>query len=128
LQPKEIMMSIVKVFDYAIRLGGLAALALGLLFWSGRSYELLNVHMGLGVLVVVALWGLVAICLRRGAANLGLIAAATIWGLVTLVLGIGQNSILVGGYHWIIQTAHLVMGLGAIAFGAVLSKSLARKL
>jgi hypothetical protein len=82
--------------------------------------------MGLGVVVVIALWVLAAMCFRQGAASVGQIAAAIIWGLVTLILGIGQTRLLLGDYHWIVQTAHLVMGVGSIAFGAVLSKSLIR--
>jgi hypothetical protein len=119
-------MSMTKVLDYTIRVVGLAALVLGLLFWSGRFYEFLNVHMGLGVVVVIALWVLAAMCFRQGAASVGQIVAATLWGLVTLILGIGQTRLLLGDYHWIVQTAHLVMGVGSIAFGAVLSKSLIR--
>jgi hypothetical protein len=34
-------MSMTKVLDYTIRVAGLAALVLGLLFWSGRFYEFL---------------------------------------------------------------------------------------
>lgn len=120
-------MSVTKALDYTIRVAGLAALAIGLLLWSGRLYEYLHVHMGLGVLVVVALWGLAAMCFRKATASFGLIVAAIIWGLVTLVLGNGQTQILVGDYHWIVQTAHLVMGVGSIAFGAILSKSLGRR-
>jgi hypothetical protein len=120
-------MSIPKALDYVIRVAGLAALLLGLMFWSGRFYEFLHIHMGLGVVTVIALWGLAAICFRKGAASVGLIAAATVWGLVTLVLGMGQKDILVGDYHTMVQIAHLVMGLGSIAFGAVLSKSYTRK-
>jgi hypothetical protein len=119
-------MSIPKALDYVIRVAGLAALLLGLLFWSGRFYEFLHIHMGLGVVTVIALWGLAAICFRKGTASVGLIAAATVWGLVTLVLGMAQMDILIGEYHTMVQIAHLVMGLGSIAFGAVLSKSLVR--
>jgi hypothetical protein len=124
---KEVPMSITKILDYTIRIAGLAALFLGLLFWIGRFYEYLHVHMRLGVVTVIALWVLAAMCFRKGAASVGRIAAATIWGLVTMSLGIGQTQMLIGDYHWIIQAAHLLMGLGAIAFGAILSKSLARK-
>jgi hypothetical protein len=120
-------MSVTKVLDYTIRVAGLAALVLGLLFWSGRFYEFLHVHMGLGLLTVIALWVLAAICLRQGATSVAQIALATLWGLVTLILGIGQTQIMIGDNHWIVQTAHLVMGVGSIAFGAVLSKSLVRK-
>jgi hypothetical protein len=113
-------MSITRALDYTIRVAGLAALFLGLLFWSGRFYEYLHVHMGLGFVTVIAVWVLAVMCLRKRAASVGLIAAASVWGVVTVVLGMGQTNMLV-------QIAHLVMGLGAIAFGAILSKSLVRK-
>jgi hypothetical protein len=120
-------MSITRALDYTIRVAGLAALFLGLLFWSGRFYEYLHVHMGLGFVTVIAVWVLAVMCLRKRAASVGLIAAASVWGVVTVVLGMGQTNMLVGDYHALVQIAHLVMGLGAIAFGAILSKSLVRK-
>jgi hypothetical protein len=119
-------MSIARALDYAIRAAGLGALVLGLLFWSGHFYEFLHVHAGLGALVVVALWALAAMCFRKRAASVGLITTAVLWGLVTLLLGIEQTGILVGDYHAMVQIAHLLIGLGSIAFGAVLSKSLIR--
>jgi hypothetical protein len=120
-------MSITRALDYTIRVAGLAALFLGLLFWSGRFYEYLHVHMGLGFVTVIAVWVLAVMCLRKRAASVGLIAAASVWGVVTVVLGMGQTNMLVGDYHALVQIAHLVMGLGAIAFGTILSKSLVRK-
>jgi hypothetical protein len=120
-------MSITRALNYTIRVAGFAALVLGLIFWSGRSYEYLHVHMGLGFVTVIAVWVLAVMCLRKRAASVGLIAAASVWGVVTVVLGMGQTNMLVGDYHALVQIAHLVMGLGAIAFGAILSKSLVRK-
>jgi hypothetical protein len=126
LSTRDVPMTFSKVLDYIIRICGLAALLLGLLFWSGRFYEFVNVHMTLGVVVVISLWVLALLSFRKRSASTGLIAAATAWGLVTLLLGMGQTHILVGDYHALVQIAHLLMGLGAIGFGAVLSKSLKR--
>lgn len=95
--------------------GGLA-LILGLLLWSGNGYAYRNLHMALGVVVVLALWALVIIALQRGTQR-GLAATALVWGLITPVIGVLQVQLLPSSAHVIIQLVHLVMGAGAIALG-----------
>lgn len=116
-------MSATKAFDYSVRLAGVLALALGLALWGSRLHGLLNLHMALGVAVVLGLWGLAALALRRGASR-GLAAGALVWGLATLALGPTQAGLLMGSLHWVVQVAHLLLGLGAIALAAVLARSL----
>lgn len=119
----ETAMTTTKAFDYTVRVAGVLALLLGLALWSGRLYGLLNLHMALGVAVVLGLWALSALALRRGGSP-GLAIAAGLWGLATLVLGPSQTRLLQGDLHWVVQVAHLLLGLGAIALGAVLAKTL----
>lgn len=45
-----------RIAAIVLRLCGGLALILGLLFWSGNAYNLLQVHMLLGLLVVLSLW------------------------------------------------------------------------
>ena len=52
----------------------------------------------------------------------GLAVLGFLWGVVTLALGPGQTQLLVGESHWVVQVAHLLIGLGAIALGAVLAR------
>ena len=79
--------------------------------------------MALGVTVVLGLWGLAALSLRRTGST-GLAIGAAVWGVATLALGPSQTRLLQGDLHWVVQVAHLLLGLGAIALGAVLAKSL----
>jgi hypothetical protein len=113
-------MSVLRVLNLLVRLGGTAALLLGLALWGGRLTGLLSIHMLLGVVVVLGLWGLAVMAWRQGAR--GLAGLGLVWGLATLGLGPSQTRILVGEHHWIVQVAHLLLGLGAIALGAVLAR------
>jgi len=106
--------------------GGLALL-LGLLLWSGNGYTLTNFHMGLGIVVVLALWTLAGLALGRGSQR-GLAVTALLWGLVTPVIGILQTQLLPGSSHILIQFVHLVLGAGAIAIGNRLATALPRSL
>lgn len=106
--------------------GGLA-LILGLVLWSGNGYALTNLHMALGVVVVLALWALAISALQRGALR-GLAVVALIWGLVTPVVGITQTRLLPGDSHLVIQLVHLVLGAGAIAIGNRLASGIPKRL
>ncbi len=116
-------MTATKAFDYLVRIAGVLALLLGLALWGGRLYDLINLHMVLGVAVVIGLWGLAALVLRRGGSP-GFALGAAALGLATLALGPTQTRLLPGDLHWLVQVAHLLLGLGAIALGAVLARSL----
>ena len=116
-------MTVTKSFDYLVRITGALALVLGLALWSGRLYGLVNAHMALGTAVVLGLWALAVLALRQGVSR-GVAILALAWGLATLALGPTQAGLLVGDLHWLVQVAHLLLGLGAIALGAVLARSL----
>ena len=53
------MSNTVTVLRWTIRLTGLLALLLGLVFWTGTGFSLLAVHQGLGLLLSAALIWLV---------------------------------------------------------------------
>jgi hypothetical protein len=116
-------MTTTKAFDYFVRIAGILTLILGLAHWGGRLYNLLNFHMALGVAVVLSMWVLAGLALRRGLSP-GLAIGAAVWGLTTLALGPTQTRLLQGDLHWIVQVAHLLLGLGAIVLGILLAKSL----
>ncbi len=118
-------MTATKSFDILVRIAGVLALVLGFALWGGRLYAILNLHMVLGLVVVLGLWALAALALRRGVAK-GPAAASLVWGLATLALGPSQSGFLVGDLHWIVQVAHLLLGLGAVALAALLAGSLRR--
>lgn len=108
---------IIRYASALLTLAGLAALVLGLLFWSGNVLHLVSMHMLLGIIAVVALWviGFGQALGTGGSWPLAIIAF--IIGLLTIALGIHQMTMMVGPNHWIVQVVHLILGLLTIGFG-----------
>ena len=50
-----------------VRVVGLAVLILGLVVWTGSAAGLVPVHMLLGIVLVLALWGVAVLALQAGA-------------------------------------------------------------
>jgi hypothetical protein len=70
-------MSLIKMLDYVAKIGGAAALILGVSFWHGTLLSLVPLHIGLGILIVLSLWALATLAMRRGAGT-GLVVMAAI--------------------------------------------------
>ena len=101
-------------FQVLVRIAVPVELALGLIFWSGHLGFLVPVHEGLGLLLVLALWGLaVTAAIARTAPAVVVLALA--YGLAVPILGELQASLVPGSGHWIVQTVHLLLGLGLLA-------------
>jgi hypothetical protein len=113
------MMMTLTTFQWVVRVAGVLALILGLLFWTGDAVNLVPVHMLLGVLTVLALW-LVAVTGSQMGAPIGTAVGAGVLGLLVLGLGFSQQNMLPGSGHWIIQVVHLLLGMGAIASAEVI--------
>ncbi len=113
------------ISHWVVRIAGVLALILGLLFWTGDVRGLIAVHMLLGVLTVLGLWLLAATASQQGV-PISLTIVAAIIGLILLVLGLTQTSLLPGGAHWIIQVIHLVFGMAAVASGEMIGGRLRR--
>src|SRR6266496_2317179 len=98
---------------------GLGALTLGLLFWIAQM-NFISIHMLFGLIVALSLLilGIVGV-VTRGLRLLG--AIGIVYALVVPAFGLTQATLLVGSLHWLIQTAHLLVGLGALALIGVLS-------
>jgi thiamine transporter ThiT len=116
-------MNAVKYLDYLIRVTGAVALILGLAFWAGKLTGLVTLHEAFGAGVVLGVWALAILAFRKGV-SVGLVAGAALCGVLTVVVGISQTQLLVGEFHWVVQAIHLLVGLGAIAMGAVLARAL----
>lgn len=117
------MKYIVLIARSLISLFGIALVVLGILFWTGHALSLLSLHMALGGLFVVCMWVLALIgFLTRGSRGFALIVL--VWSLIVPLLGVTQLRLMPGAGHWVIQAAHLLVGL--IAMG--LAHSLARRI
>ena len=55
------MTTLARLLKLLVRLCGLAALLLGLAFWTGHLFSWLSVHMLLGLVVVLAMWATAAL-------------------------------------------------------------------
>lgn len=121
---------VTRICSLVVRIGGSLALLLGLLFWlnigNNLRSGLTQLHMTLGLLVVLALWILATIYARTPNANLGISIGASVVGLLLLIVGVTQQSLLVGGIHWIIQVIHALLGLSAIGMGESLTGAIRR--
>jgi hypothetical protein len=112
---------VVRISGMVLRIAGVLALILGIVFWVGvEPASLLGIHMLLGVIVTLALWVLGAVIApTKGGTVLGITAFAL--GLIIAVFGMTQRSILLGNLHWIIKVVHLLLGLSAIGIGEMIS-------
>jgi hypothetical protein len=117
----------VRVVGWGIRGLGLVMIGLGVLMWLGVARQLVGLHMLLGVLLVLLLWVQSALAARAGV-SAGLVALAVVWGLVTPALGMTQTGLLPGSMHWVIQVAHLAVGIVALGLGDRLTAQARRAL
>lgn len=114
------MNTAIPVLRWIIRVAGIVALGMGLIFWGGSGYTLLSAHQGLGYLVSIALLLMAVLAFRQRVAP-GLLVTAIIWSLVVPGVGSSQLKMLPGDLHWIIQVFHLLLGIGAIGLGEVIA-------
>jgi hypothetical protein len=118
-----------------VRAAGALVLILGILFWIGiipgtESFKnpWTNVHMLLGIIVMICLviLGILALTTKRASAGLGV--GAIILSLLAVALGVSQTSLLVKPeVHWIVQVLHLLIGLAAIGLAESIGSRLAKK-
>ncbi len=110
---------VIRISLMVLRIAVVAALVLGILFWTGNVEGLQIVHIVLGFLVVFSLWVLgIAQGLRGG--SFGLALATFVVGFLVVLVGLFQTRWLIGPNHWIIQVIHLVLGLAAISLGEII--------
>ena len=111
-------MTVVRIVQWIAGLAGLGALALGLLFWIAQI-DLLNIHMLLGLTVALALLVLsIVMVATPGMRVLGVVGI--VYAFILPVFGLTQSGILIGSLHWLIQVAHLLVGLGALALAGIM--------
>jgi hypothetical protein len=108
-----------------VRVLGLILLILGFLFWTGHSFDLVRLHMNLGVALVLLLWILAGIGIAAKVKP-GLVVAAILWGALTVFFGMTMGRLLPGRAHEVIRVAHFLIGLGAIALAESLGARIKR--
>lgn len=119
-------MKVMTIAQMILRVAVLLALILGILFWVNSSLPdsnpaLKNIHMLLGILVVLSLWivGLTQGWLKGG--SFGLAAGTFVVGLAVAVVGLWQISWKDAGANpELIDTIHLLLGLLAVGLGEMI--------
>lgn len=99
---------------------GIALLVLGIIFWTGHALSLIPLHIALGGLFVLCMWALAALAFGARRAR-SLAVWVLVWSFVVPILGMAQIRLLLGSLHWIVQSAHLLVGLIAIGLGHALA-------
>jgi len=105
--------SAASILQAVARITGPVLILLGIILWTGRGYQLLPLHIGLGVVLVLTLW-IQAVLAARSGVNRGFVAFAILWGAFMPVFGMAQANILAGPYHWVVRVLHLAVGIVAM--------------
>ena len=119
-------MKTIHLISLVARVALMVTLVLGLLFWIAELFVWVGllvflaqigfpgIHEAFGTLGVLGLFilGSVAVFTKRSRL-LG--AGSMIYALLVPAFGLTQTLLLVGPLHWLIQAAHLFLGLGAMA-------------
>lgn len=116
-----------RLIQSAIRVLSLFMLVLGFMFWSGRSLEMVPVHMRLGEILVSLLWILAAMGLRAGVKP-GLVLGAMLYGVIVVAFGLRMGTLLPGRAHEAIRILHFLIGLGAIGLAESIGVRIRRRL
>lgn len=118
-------MKAVHIISLIARLALMATLALGLLDWIfGVSF--ISIHMVLGITGAVGLLALgVVAVFTLGMRLLGV--GSMVYALVLPIFGMTQSRILPGDLHWLIRTAHLLVGLGAMGVAMLVDRRYRRR-
>jgi hypothetical protein len=117
------MRTAVIVLQWIVRLCFAGLLILGIMFWTGHAFDLIPVHMTLGIALVVALW-ITAIIGFAARVPIGQSLVAIVWGFVVIGLGMSQARLLPGSSHWVIQVLHLLVGMAAIGMNEGLARAI----
>ena len=112
-------MIIVRIIRGIAGVAGLGTLTLGLLFWI-TQIDIVIVHIVFGLTFALSLLVLSIVAVfTRQMRLLG--AVGIVYALILPVFGLTQATLLVGSLHWLIQAAHLLVGLGALALAGSMS-------
>jgi hypothetical protein len=105
-------MAAVRMMTWIARIVGVSTLLLGLTFWV-TNINSAPIHMLFGITFALSFL-LLSIIMQftQGMRLLGTVGI--IYALILPVFGITQVNLLLGDWHWLIQVAHLLVGLGAL--------------
>jgi hypothetical protein len=115
------MNTIVLALRFAARLFIVIQIVLGLLIWFGDT-SLVQVHIVIGGLFVVALWAISLVALFALPSRTLPLFALFLGGAI-LWFGVAQRQLLVGSAHWAVRLLHLLLGVSAMGLIEPMSKA-----
>lgn len=117
-------MNIARLIQITAIIAGLAAVTLGMGTYTHANFA--SIHMLFGLLVALALLLLALMAVfARATRRLGSIGI--VYAILMPIFGVTQQAILAGELHWLIEAAHLLVGLGALAFIGIISARLVQR-
>jgi hypothetical protein len=118
-------MKAVRLVSLVTRVALMVTMVLGVVFWVAQLFVWIGllvflaqigfpgIHEGFGTLGVLGLFLLGSMAMfTKGSRLLGV--GSMIYALVVPAFGLTQTLILVGDLYWVIQAAHLLVGIGAM--------------
>jgi hypothetical protein len=111
-------MTAARIIQIIAGIAGLGALILGLTFWI-TNIDLINIHMlfGLSVAILLLIMSIMAVS-TKGLRIWGIVGI--VYAIILPIFGLTQANILVTNLHWIIQTLHMLVGIGAMVLTGVM--------
>jgi len=118
-------MSITRPVRGVATLAALGAVAFGMGTYTHANFT--NIHMLFGLVVALELLILAVLAtFTSGMRRIGVLGI--VYAFLVPIFGVTQQMILVGSLHWLVETAHLAVGFGAIAFiGAISARFMRQK-
>ena len=117
-------MNIARPFRIIATIAALVAVAFGMGTYTHADFT--DIHMLFGLIVALALLILAVITVfSSGLRRLG--AIGIVYAFIVPIFGVTQQMILVGDLHWLVETAHLVVGFGALALIGAIGERFTRR-
>lgn len=117
-------MNLARLLQIIATIAALGAVTLGMGTFTHADFTSIHMLFGLLVALILLILALLAVFstdLRR----LG--AISVVYALLMPIFGVTQQMILAGELHWLIQTAHLAVGFGAIGLIERISAGFVRR-
>ena len=119
-------MKALTITQMILRIAALLAVIMGITFWVKpelyyTTKALINIHMLLGIIVVLSLWAIGFIQGRLKGGNFGLALGTFIIGLIVAIVGMFQHSWKEAGVNVeLMNGIHLLLGIIAVGFGEMI--------
>ncbi len=128
-------MKTIRLLSFISRVCLMIALVLGVFYWIAQipvfsgllvllaQIQYRSIHEGFGLTGSLGLFVLGSVAMfTKGSRRLG--AGSVIYALLMPAFGLTQTLILAGAFHWVIQAAHLLVGIGAMYLALGVEKRL----